>query len=254
VRGNPPREVRVRMKLSLVIVVLAAAAATSSCAKLNIAPVASPGGVGPKQIWSGTSAGFTITWSTADIIATPEHDAKRQALSELTRTALDFHQLARMQTADCDMTREAKVQSVVGTIVSIQRSDTMKCTNGATSTSSGAMAVDLAHPKQTLLLSSLFPAHELDALRTKAQHFCKTVPDDLQNSFAFSELHGMSIVLAVSLGADCSQSQVDLVVNIPPALKKPLELAAKRQQGFLLHDEPAVAGGSVTTINYHYRM
>ena len=253
-RGNPPREERESMKLSLVIVVLAAVAATFSCAKFNIAPIASPGGVGPKQIWSGTSAGFTITSSTADIIATPEHDPKRQVLSELTRTAFDFHKIARVQSADCDMTRQAKIQSVVGTIVSIQRTDTMKCTNGSNNTSSGATAVDLAHPKKPVLLSSLFPAHELDALRTKARHFCKTVPDDLLNSFAFSELHGESVVVAVSLGASCSQSEVDLVLNVPPALKKPLELAAKRQQGFLWHDEPAVAGSSVTTINYHYRM
>jgi len=242
------------MKLSLVIVVLAAAAATFSCAKFNIAPIASPGNVSPKQIWSGTSAGYTITWSTADIVATPEHDAKRQVLSELTRTALDFHNIARMQTADCDMTRQAKIQSVVGSIVSIQRKDTMKCTDGANSAASGAMAVDLARPKKTLLLSSLFPSHELDALRTKAKHFCKTVPDDLLNSFAFSELHGGSVVVAVTLGTDCSQSEVHLVVNLPKALKKPLALAAKRQQGFLWHDEHAIAGSSMTVVNYHYRM
>lgn len=254
VRGNPPREERESMKLSLVILVLAAAAAISSCSKLNIAPAASPGGVGPKQIWSGTSAGFTITWSTSDIVATPQQDPKRQAFSELTRTALDFHKIARMQTADCDMTRQAKIQSIVGTIISIQRKDTMKCTDGASGASSGSMAVDLAHPKSPLLLSSLFPAHELDALRTKAQHFCKTVPDELQNRFAFSELHGKSVVVAVTLGADCSQSEVDLVLNVPPSLKKPLELASKRQQGFLWHDEPAIAGSSVATINYHYRM
>ena len=241
------------MKLSLVIVVLAAAV-TASCSKFNIAPLMSPGPVVPKQIWSGTSGGFTIDWTTADIVARPQNDPKRQALSELTRTAIDFHTMAHKQTSDCDMTRQAKIQSVVATIVSIQRSDTMRCTNGANGTGSGSAAVDLAHPKTPLLLSSLFPVHEVDALKTKAQQFCKTVPKDLQSSFAFSELHGNVVVVAVSLGADCNQSEVDLALNVPPSLKKNLDLAAKRQQGFLWHDEPAIANGSVTTINYHYRM
>jgi hypothetical protein len=241
------------MKLSLVIVVLATVAATVSCAKLNIAPVASPG-AGPKQFWSGTSAGFTITWSTSDVVASPEREPKKQVLSELTRTAVDFHQIARMQTSDCDMVRQAKLQSVVGTIVSIQHKDTMKCTNGTNGSWAGSMAVDLAHPKKPLLLSSLFPVHELDALKTKAQHFCKTVPADLLSSFAFSELHGRAVVVAVTLPADCSESEVDVALNVTPSLAKPLELAANRQQGFLWHDEPAIAGGSATTINYHYRM
>jgi len=241
------------MKLSLVIVVLAAAM-TAACSKFNIAPLVSPGPVVPKQIWSGTSGGFAIDWSTADIVATPQHNPKQQVLSELTRTAIDFHKIAHNQTSDCDMTRQARIQSVVGTIVSIQRSDTMRCANGTNGTASGSVAIDLAHPKTPLLLSSLFPAHELDAMQTKAQHFCKTVPRDLLSSFAFSELHGTSVVVVVSLGADCSQSEVDLALNVPAVLKKPLELAAKRQQGFLWRDEPAVADGSVTTVNYHYRM
>ena len=252
-RGNPPREESEGMKLSLVIVVLAAVAATVSCAKLNIAPIASPG-TGPKQFWSGTSAGFATMWSTSDIISSPEREPKKQVLSELTRTAVDFHQIARMQTSDCDMVRQAKLQSVVGSIVSIQHKDTMKCTNGTSDAWAGSMAVDLAHPKKPLLLSSLFPSHELDALKTKAQHFCKSMPADLLSSFAFSELHGHSVVVAVTLPADCSQSEVDLVLNVTPALAKPLELAARRQQGFLWHDEPAIADGSATIINYHYRM
>ena len=241
------------MKLSLVIVVLGAAV-TASCSKFNIAPIMSPGPAVPKQIWSGASGGFAIDWSTADIVATPQSDPKRQTFSELTRTAIDFHTIAHKQTSDCDMTRQAKIQSVVGTIISIQRSDIMRCTNGANGTGSGSAAIDLAHPKQPLLLSSLFPAHELNALQTKAHHFCKTAPKNLLSSFAFSELHGKVVVVAVSLGADCNQSEVDLALNVPPSFEKTLELAAKRQQGFLWHDEPAIADGSVTTVNYHYRM
>jgi hypothetical protein len=243
------------MKLSLVFVVLVAATVVSSCSKFNIAPInPPPTPIVPKDVWSSSIGGFAITWTTADMIATPEHTPTRQVFSELTRTAVDFHKIATKQTSDCDMTRQAKIQSVVGTIVSVQNSDVMKCTNGTNGTAIGSVAIDLARPKAPVLLSAIFPGHELDALKTKAEHFCKTVPSDLMSSFAFSELHGNSVIVSVTLPQDCTQSEVDVVLNVPATLKRPLELAASRKQGFLLHDQPAIANGAVTTINYHYRM
>jgi hypothetical protein len=240
------------MKLSLVFVVVTAAAVTS-CSKMTIAPLSSPSPVVPKQIWSGSSGGFQVNWTTGDITASPEHASGQLALSELGRTIVDFHEITHKQTSDCDMTRQAKLQSVVGSIVSIQFSDTMKCTNGATGTGLGSVAIDLAHPKTPLLLSSLFPGHELYALQILAGRFCKTVPKNLLSRFAFSELHGNTVIVAVTLPPDCTASHLDLALNVPAALKRPLNLAAQRKKGFLWHDQPAVASGAVTTVNYHYR-
>ncbi len=240
------------MKLSPVLVVLAAAALVS-CSKLTTQPMATPTSIVPKQIWSGTSGGFAILWTTGDITAHPANAPTPQVLSEIGRTVVDFHAITRHQTSDCDMTRQARVQSVVGSIVSIQSADTMKCADGASGTGLGTVAINLTHPLAPLSLADLFPNHELAALRTKAEHFCKSVPSDLLDRFAFAELHGSTVIVAVTLPPDCTESEVDLALGVPKALKQPLTLAAQRQQGFLLHDQRAIADGLATTVNYHYR-
>jgi hypothetical protein len=241
------------MNLSRVVVVLAAVVALASCSKMTIQPTSTPTSIVPKQIWSGSSGGFAILWTTGDITAHPTNAPATQALSEIGRTVVDFHAITRHQTSDCDMTRQARLQSVVGSVVSIQSADTMKCANGVNGTGLGIVAIDLAHPQKPVSLADLFPAHELAALRTKAAHFCKAVPGDLLGRFAFSELHGATVIVAVTLPPDCTESEVDLALGVPKALQQPLTLAAQRQQGFLLHDQRAIADGLATTVNYHYR-
>lgn len=235
--------------LGLVVVAIA----SSACSKLTMTPPLASPPSGPKQIWSGTSGGFNITWTTSDIIAAAVPSPSKDALSELGRTVVDFHAITRTQISDCDLTRNAKLQSVVGSIVSIQSSDSMKCANGATGTGLGTIATALDHPKSPLLLSDLFPARELAALQIKAEHLCKPVPKDVLGSFAFSEVHQNTVVVSVTFPPQCGSSQVDLALNIPAKLKAPLQLAALRKQGFLWRDQPAIAKGAVTTIEYHYR-
>ena len=243
------------MRLSPVFVVLVTAAGLVACSKFTIAPPnASPSPFVPKPIWSGTSAGFQITWTTADIIAATTGAQPHEAFSEVGRTIADFHAVTRGQTSDCDMTRQADLQSVVGPILSIRTTDTMKCANGSVGAGRSTMAIDLTHPQRTLSLADLFPVHELDALTVKAEHFCPSVPKDLLSRFAFSELHRQTVIVAVTLPPGCSTAEVDLALNVPVALAKPLQMAARRTQGFLLHDQPAVSGGLSTTVNYHYRM
>jgi hypothetical protein len=241
------------MRLSLLFVMVTAAA-LASCSKLNItAPSAKPSTFAPREIWHGESGGYRIAWSTADLIAFPQHASGVEAFSELGRTISDFHGMLRAQRADCDLTRQADLQSVVGTIISIRTLDTMKCTSGTSGSSRGARSFDLAHPRDPLPLTSLFPAHELDALSTKARHFCSAVPADLFNRFAFSELHQQQVIVAVTLPQTCTTEQVDITLNVPAKLKQPLAQAAQRMRGFLWHDQPAVSNGLSTTINYHYR-
>jgi hypothetical protein len=240
------------MRLPLSFLVLASLV-LAACSKL-ITPTATPTTYVPKQIWSGQSGGYQVSWTTADITASPT-GATRESFSELGRTISDFHGITRSQSSDCDMTRQADLQSVVGPYLSIRTLDTMKCTNGAEGSGRGALAFDLAHPVKPVSLASLFPARELSSLRVKAEHFCATVPGDLLDRFAFSELHGHVVIVAVTLPPACSTTEVDLALNVPATagLATALGLAAKRSQGFLWHDQPAVSGGTSTTINYHYR-
>jgi len=129
----------------------------------------------------------------------------------------------------------------------------MKCASGATGTGRKTVAVDLRHPGTPALLTDYFPAHELDSLVTRANLLCHSKPEHLFNRFAFSELHGNAVVVAVTLPPDCSTSSVSLALNVPTKLSLPLQLAASRKQGFLLKDQPMISGGQTTTINYHYR-
>ena len=240
------------MRLFRVLIVLVSVVLVA-CSKFTITPSATPSPFAPKQIWSGTSDGYQITWTTADVTAFTPGAPPKEVFSEIGRTIVDFHGITRGQTADCDMTRQASLQSVVGTIISIRTADTMKCANGASGAGRGTQAFDLAHPQQPLALSSLFPIHELAALQTKAKHFCSTVPKDLLTRFAFSQLHRDAVIVAVTLPASCTTAEVDLALNIPGPLKQSLEDAAQRTQGFFVRDQAAVSGGQSTTVNYHYR-
>jgi hypothetical protein len=238
-----------------VLVLLIAVFAVQACGKFTIVPpLASPPSGVPTQIWSGSSGGFAIDWTTGDISASPQADPSKKVLSEFDRTVADFYRQTRKQRSDCDLQRAAELQSVVGSIVSISSTDSMKCTDGSTGKGMRTTAIDLAHPKSTLLLSDLFPAHELASLQTRAGHLCPhPAPRDLLSSFAFGEVHGNIVVVAVALPPQCSGSHVDLAMTIPAKLKAPLALAAQRKQGFLRRDRPAIAKAAVTTVDYHYR-
>lgn len=237
----------------LVILILAVSA-VAACAKMTIAPPpASPAGGPPKLIWAGTSGGFSIRWTAGDISASKVSAPSRQVLSELGLTIFDFHNITRKQSSDCDFVRVTQLQSVVGSIVSIMDTDTMKCANGTNGTGRKTVAVDLRHPSTPALLSDYFPAHELDSLKTRADRFCSSKVENLFNRFSFSELHGNTVIVAVTLPPDCSTSSVSVALNLPPALRVPLALAAQRKQGFLLQSQPMISGGQTTTINYHYR-
>jgi hypothetical protein len=199
------------------------------------------------------SGGFLIRWTVGDISAIPVAEPKREVLSELGLTIVDFHDISTRQTADCDFVRNAQIQSVVGSIVSLGDADTVKCADGVTATLRKAVAIDLDHPGQPVPLTRLFPARELAALAIRARHFCSSVPKDLLSSFAFSEVHGPAVVVSVTLPANCSTDNISVALNAPLTLRVPLALAASRKQGFLLSDRASISGGQTTTINYHYR-
>jgi hypothetical protein len=236
-------------RLIIVMLVIIAAAA---CAKLSVVPkLASPVPGPPKVIWTGASGGFTIRWTAGDITAF-KTGTSQQALSQEGLTILDFHQKVRMQTADCDLVRVSQLQSVVGPIVSILDTDTMKCVNGFTGADRKTVAIDLARPRVPLLLTDYVPAHELNSLLTRVAHECSSKPTNLLNRFAFEQLSGNVVVVSFSLPHTCTTAKLSVALNVPTKLREPLALAARGQQGFLLRDQPRIAGGQTTTINYHY--
>lgn len=247
-----PKERECMKRLSVALLVVVVLTATAACAKMSLQPLSSPTPFVAKNIWIGISGGYEIRWTTGEISAHPVAQPATVTFSEIGLTIADFHALTRAQSADCDLTRTAQLQSVVGPILSIQNSDTMKCTNGATGKGLSSVAIDLTRPKAHALLSDYFPPHELGALNIKAEHFCKAVPKDLLGRFAFRELHAKTVVVAVTLPPNCTQSEVDLALNAPASLMSALAQAAQRKAGFLWRDQPAISGGQATDIKYHY--
>lgn len=241
------------MELQRMVVVLAASALLASCAKINLAPQTTEQAGLPKQIWSGHSGGYLIDWTTGDITAAPQSSRNTVLLSEIGRAVVDFHAISRRQTSDCDMVRQATVLSVVGSIVSIQSADTMKCTSGASGTALGVVVVDLAHPKSPLSLTQLFPSSALMGFKADASRVCKTVPADLFSRFAFGQERGRTVSVVLVLPQDCTLPRLQRTLAVPARIARPLALAAQRQQGFLLPDQASVSGGAATTVTYHYR-
>jgi hypothetical protein len=244
-----------QMRRLAVLPLAAATIVLAGCPKLTVTPQLAPSPQGPpKLIWAGNSAGYAIRWTNIDISAVPLRKSGGQVLTELGLTIFDLHRASRMQTGDCDFVRVARLQSVVGPIISIADDDTMKCANGATGAYRKTVAIDLRHPGTPALLSDYFPAHELGSLALRVARVCPSRPENLLNGFAFDQLQGSAVTVAVALPSACSEPAVKIALNVPPSLRDALELAARKRQGFLLKDQPAVSTGQTTTINYHYRV
>lgn len=233
-------------------VLLIASVALASCGKQARAPQTSQP-VAPKVIWSGVSSGYAIRWTTGDITAAPARAPGRPSFSELGRAIVHFSAITREQTSNCDFQREVRLQSVVGSIISVRESDSTHCDNGVTGTGLATAAINLARPQAAAMLSDIFPAHALAAAQMKAGQLCKSVPKDLLSRFAFGELHGNTVVVLLTLSPGCSSTDINLALTAPPALKQQLRLAAQEKAGFLWHDQAAISHGDVTAISYHYR-
>lgn len=207
----------------------------------------------PKLIWSGTSAGYNVRWTAGDITAAPIGAPASAGISELGLTIVDFHGITRKQTADCDFTRVTQLQSVVGPIVSIQDLDSMKCANGTVGTGRKVAAIDLRHASRPALLSDYFSPAQLAPIQTRISKLCPSQPATLLNRFAFHQVKGNAVIVDISLPVQCSVSVTQAALPTPATLQHWLLLAAARKAGFLVVDQPLVARGQTTTINYHYR-
>ena len=236
-------------------------------------------------IWSGSSAGYPIRWTTKEISATanPPSSTRPVIFSDIGLTILDFSEAGSTQTSNCDFERRSTVLSVVGPWLSLQHDDSMHCGNGTETTQrTQALAIDLTHPKRRPLLTEIFPEravllallnapplnHTLTALHAaqpqttaalvallaNSKAVCGSAfPKDFLNRFAFRQVRGGQVLVRLGLPAGCKASEVLVWLPVPAAQTRSFAQAAARKQGFLLADQPAIAKGRTTTILYHLR-
>lgn len=240
------------MKRSPLFVVLAALA-IAGCAKHAQAPTTGPTLSAPKVVWTGNSGGYAIRWTNGEITAVALSAPKRPIFSELGQAIMRFSTVAGKESSDCDLQRTAAVQSVVGSIISLSHDDTMHCNSGKSGVGTSFAAVNLAHPRNPMLLSDIFPGTDVAAVLAKAHEDCAIVPINLLSGFAFRDVVGNMVSVQIRLPGTCTTKNIDLSFAVPAQLKLPLQLAAQKREGFLQRDQPAIANGLSTIITYHYR-
>ncbi len=238
-----------------------------------------------QAIWSGTSDGYQIAWSTKEITAKLKHPSAGRpiAFSDMGLTVLDFSRIGDMQSGNCDFSRASSLLSVVGSYLSIRHDDQMRCGNtNAPARRTQVVAIDLRAPQRRPMLSDVFgsaavyggllhatpvlatlsAAHAphprdlpqlLKQLRASGPVCDAGFPADLLGRFSFADVRAGTVLVRLSLPLDCRTADIGLWLTIPSALQRPLQLAATRKEGFLSDAEPGIAKGRATTILYHVR-
>jgi hypothetical protein len=83
------------------------------------------------------------------------------------------------------------------------------------------------------------------------------LPRDFLTRFVFHHLEGNKVAVRLGLPSGGGparglHAELDLLLPIPPAMKKPLALAAPGQEGFLMADHNKIAGEGVTLITFSF--
>ena len=238
-----------------------------------------------RVIWSGTSGGFRISWTTKEIsaLANPPSRLKPIAFSDTGLTILDFSRAGDAQSSNCDFSRSSSVLSVVGPYISLLHDDEQRCGGAPAPTRrTQALAIDLRAPHKRPSLEDIFPSGALlvallhtAAVATTLQsahaaqpatlpqlmqdlHPAGAVcdagfPPDLLQRFVFQQLRGHAVLMSIVLPLDCRTRQLGIWLPVPTVLNRALVLAASRKEGFLGADQPSLSHGLSTTILYHVR-
>ncbi|MDQ6779811.1 MAG: hypothetical protein M3Z37_01475 [Candidatus Eremiobacteraeota bacterium] len=207
-------------------------------------------------IWSGTSGGYDVSWTSREISA-QRSGAKSAApaFSETGLTIADFSDISSRKTGDCDFKRVATVLSLVGPWLSLEHADELHCGQGGEPTlRHSALTIDLARPRERPQLTRIIPSAKtaISAALTSARNACHGgAPADFLNRFAFVQLRGAQIQVRFGLPADCSAADVTAWLPVPPARSAWFIAAAHKTRGFLMADQATVARGRGTTILYH---
>ena len=84
-----------------------------------------------------------------------------------------------------------------------------------------------------------------------------SIPPDLFTRFVFHHLEGTKVAVRLGLpsasgAARYAHAGQNLLLPIPPALKKPLTLASSGKEGFLMADQKKLAGKGFTLISFSF--
>jgi hypothetical protein len=219
------------------------------------------------DIWRGSSGGASFIWNASTLIARDKAGATHTLF---TASDDDLGCLNR-----CPIYSEHSVLSVVGTIASYRTRSNGDVCDDLCGDGVEWKAEDLA--REELQLTDLFSAKELFQALIKDRALRKLLspplPADLEalgaavgtshrgllDAFAFHHLERGRVGIRILLSAtDCpdrddpdahpKRMQLGVLLPIPDKLRLALELAQRKQQGFLMHDAEAVAKGRSTRV------
>lgn len=100
-----------------------------------------------QAIWSGTSASYTIQWTTGDLAARSANSATTAIFSARQMARKDFADIEKDSDVHCEYERTFKLLSVVGSIISYEDDYGLYCEQTAhPANESRFVAVDLSKP------------------------------------------------------------------------------------------------------------
>lgn len=246
---------------------------------------AAPGG---DTIWQGRVGEYRMVWTGKDFTARAgaaggTFVSLREVLDHRYRMALDtLDDIGDFR--DCVNENTVKVLSVVGSTISIERSEYSSCPGAAhPSVNTVYESFPLSNPDRRLTLGhyydeqTLYDAIVADPLVKKAMvsgnitHLPATLPEfldllstsiaeckyafsrEMLSSFAFHHIEGNRVAVRIGLshGAGACRgnlTQLGLLLPIPSALADDLRAADKRTAGYLMRDLKEIAGERSTEI------
>lgn len=255
--------------------------AANPAAEPEIAPPAGRG----DTIWQGMSNGYRITWTEHDVSAWAG-DAGftlRDVLQHQMRMAAEAAGDVDALTT-CTAENSIKLLSLVGSIMSIERSEYISCPDAAhPGLTTWYESFSFANPDRRLALTHYFDEDDIyralvaDALvkKTLAGGGVTEIPatltdlvralagislecryaftEDLLTRFAFHHIeHGkVAVRLGLSHGAGACRgalTQIGILLPIPEVLAADLKKAEEHRQGFLMKDEKKIAGDRSTVM------
>ncbi|HZE20690.1 MAG TPA: hypothetical protein VE082_01435 [Desulfobaccales bacterium] len=265
----------------------------------------------PQFFWSGTSGGFAICWTSADIQARPEKNPTQLAFSVTRLARRGFQAFISPPNLydtikNINYERKFALLSVAGSIVSLKdelyyeiipsahpggetRFTAIDLTKRGEAVyvsppEADLFELDLARLGKVAKLTDYFPEPEvfkallnhhiiqkalagesppsltelLALLNSKhIDNIPYLIPRDLLTRFAFHHLQGNKVAVRLGLpsasgAARYLHAELELMLPIPPALKKPLTLAASGKEGFLMADRQKIAGDALTRLTFSF--
>jgi len=236
------------------------------------------------EIWSGRSGGFDITWSDDDLQIRGDRSGPPFSYAAGARSAWEPGEDESGESVACAYETKLRVLSVVGSIISVERSDYAGCPNTAhPSIETRYEAFDASSPETRVKLTNYFPAKdilaallgdgivkkalaeldvatpgtldELIAALSESTGACEySFTTDLLERFAFHHIEGGKVAVRIGLshGAEPCRgmlTQIGILLPVSPSLAEELKGAESRRAGYLMRDIKQIAGERVMKIS-----